>query len=117
MRRRSVLLVFPILAAAILSGCGVTPATVLSGSNGESVATVQIDSSPTPAWIYVNHRYVGTTPLEHDFAYASATEGIDIVAEPIYLAQVRQHRRINPGPLPFRVHFFMNNRSGDSGDD
>jgi hypothetical protein len=116
-RRRSVLLVFPILAAAILSGCGVTPATVFSGSNGESVATVQIDSSPTPAWIYVNHQYVGTTPLEHDFAYASATEGIDIVAEPIYLAQARQHRRLDPGPLPFRVHFFMNNRSRDSGDD
>jgi hypothetical protein len=109
--------VIAILAAAISSGCGVTPSTVVSGSNGESVATVQIDSSPTPAWIYVNDQYVGTTPLEHDFAYASATEGIDIVAEPIYLAQIRQHRRIHPGPLPFRVHFFMNNRSGDSGND
>lgn len=117
MKTCNVLLILPLLTAALSSGCGVTPATVAPGSNGESVATVRIDSSPTAAWIYVNDQYVGTTPLEHDFAYASTTEGIDIVAEPIYLAQVRQHRRIHPGPLPFRVHFFMNNRTGDSGND
>ena len=117
MTSRGGLVFSTLLVAGVLTGCGVAPTEVASGLDGESVARVRVDSSPTPAWIYVNDRYVGTTPLEHDFSYSSATEAIDIVAEPIYLAQLRQHKRIHPGPLPFRVHFFMNNRPGDAEDD
>lgn len=106
-----------ILAAGLLAGCWSSPATVAPGVDGESVAPVQIDSSPTSAWIYVDRKYVGTTPLEHHLAYSSTTESIEIVAEPIFPAQVRQRKRIQVRPLPYRVHFFMNNRTGDTGND
>lgn len=80
---------------------------------GRSVAIVQIDSSPTPAWIYVENRFIGTTPLEHRFRYDSGRRSIEVVAEPLpdHAAQIRQRRRFSLPPLPTRVHFFMNNPS------
>lgn len=106
-----------ILWTGLLAGCWSSPATVAPGVNGESVARVHIDSSPTSAWIYVDRKYVGTTPLEHHLAFSSTTESIDIVAEPFFPAQIRQRKRIQVRPLPYRVHFFMNNRTGDTNND
>jgi hypothetical protein len=117
MSRRIHALAAVILGASPLAGCWSTPATVAPGAEGESTASVQIDSSPTSAWIYVDSKYVGTTPLEHYFAYSSTTENIEIVAEPIFPTQTRQRRRIQVRPLPHRLHFFMNNRTGDTSND
>ena len=80
-------------------------------AKGRSVAAVQIDSSPTPAWIYVENRFIGSTPLVHEFHYDSSLREIEVIAEPLpgNSAQIRQRRSFPLPPLPTRVHFFMNN--------
>jgi hypothetical protein len=78
---------------------------------GRSTAAVQIDSSPSSAWIYVNKRFIGSTPLEHEFHYDSNLREIEVVAQPKpeHAAQLRQRRSFPLPPLPTRIHFFMNN--------
>lgn len=80
-------------------------------ATGRSVAAVEIDSSPTPAWIYVENRFVGSTPLVHEFHYDSGVREMEVIAEPLpgNSAQIRQRRSFPLPPLPTRVHFFMNN--------
>jgi hypothetical protein len=102
----------------MVAGCGGPRAVVPQpGPHGESVAMVHIESSPTPAWIYVNRRYAGTTPLELPMALDSRNEAVEVVAEPMNPAQARQRRVLSVPPLPYRLHFFMTNRSERSGHD
>jgi hypothetical protein len=104
--------------ATAVTGCGGPSAVVPEpGPDGESVAMVQIESSPTPAWIYVDRKYAGTTPLALPMAFDSRSEAIEVVAEPMYPAQARQRRVLSVPPLPYRLHFFMTNRSERSGND
>ena len=80
---------------------------------GQNVVKVKIDSSPTPAWIYIEDRFIGTTPLRYPVRYDSQRRSLEVVAEPLpdNTAQVRQRRSFSLPPLPNRVHFFMNNPS------
>lgn len=97
------------------SGCSqinkLDPVVPHGDATGRSIAAVQIDSAPTPAWIYVDDVFVGTTPMEHQFNFDHTDRSIDIVAEPLPYnnAQIRQRRSFSLPPLPTRVHFNMNN--------
>ena len=103
------------LVAACCGACShvskLQQAVPTADAQGRSVAAVEIDSSPTPAWIYVDKRFVGSTPLVHEFHYDSGRREIEVVAEPLpgNSAQLRQRRSFPLPPLPTRVHFFMNN--------
>jgi hypothetical protein len=76
---------------------------------GATNTLVEIDSSPTPARIYVDGTYVGRTPLERYLWFSSTTSAVTVVAKPLYPGQARQERRLSVPPLPTRLTFFMNN--------
>lgn len=76
---------------------------------GATSTLVEIDSSPTPARIYVDGTYVGRTPFERYLWFSSTTSAVTVVAEPLYPGQARQERLLNVPPLPTRLTFFMNN--------
>ena len=127
-----------ILAAGVLAGCA-TPKLDCSGrwtecreglatcdpipeicaglTPGASYALVFIDTSPTPAAIHVDGRYIGETPLRHPLEYTSQTRYINVVARPIYPNQARQERRLRVPPLPDSIKFFMSNPPQDSQDE
>ena len=103
------------LLALAASGCSSNRLDALSpfpGPDGISIAPVKIDSSPTTAWIYIDGKYVGNTPLVYGLAYDSNTHYIEVIAEPLpdHPVQQRQTKHIRVPPLPIRVHFFLNNR-------
>jgi len=105
---------FALLSLAA-SGCSSNRLDALSpfpGPGGISIAPVEIDSSPSSAWIYINGKYVGNTPLVYGLAYDSNTNYIEVIAEPLpdHPVQQRQTKQIRVPPLPTRVHFFLNNR-------
>jgi len=105
------------LLAALSTAC--SPVTnlhekkVKTDHTGQNVVKVKIDSSPTPAWIYIEDRFIGTTPLRYPVRFDGGRRSLEVVAEPLpdNTAQVRQRRRFSLPPLPVRVHFFMNNPS------
>ena len=76
---------------------------------GATNALVEIDSSPTPAEIFVDGTYVGRTPLKRYLWFSSTTHAITVVAEPLHPGQARQEQSLNVPPLPRRLTFFMNN--------
>jgi hypothetical protein len=103
-----------LLTATLAAGCAGDRLQALSpfaGPDGITIAPVEIDSAPTAAWIYVNGKYVGNTPLVYGLAYDSGTRYIEVVAEPLpsHPVQVRQRQHITVPPLPTRIQFFMNN--------
>jgi len=103
-----------IIPALLTSGCASNQLEALSpfaGPDGISIAPVEIDSSPTTAWVYVDGHYVGNTPLVYGLTYDSSMETIEVTAEPLpaHRAQVRQTKHIRVPPLPRRIHFFLNN--------
>jgi len=77
--------------------------------DGSTSAVVQISSSPTEAWIFIDGNYIGVTPIETRLTYAAGTRFIEVVAAPGYSAQVRQVKRIALPPLPHVLFFDMNN--------
>jgi hypothetical protein len=96
--------------------CGSTfaPCTVLIDPcrdipPGATNSLVEIDSSPTPAEIFVDGTYVGRTPLKRYLWFSSTTRSVTVVAEPLYPGQARQEQSLNVHPLPRRLTFFMNN--------
>ena len=99
------------LAAGGCAGDRLHALSPFAGPNGITIAPVEIDSSPTTAWIYVDGEYVGNTPLVYGLAYASDTRHIEVSALPLpdHAAQTRQAKIIPVPPLPTRLHFFMNN--------
>lgn len=121
----------PVLAAALLAGCTTTPKIDCAETSadctgisddcrpsppecmyvaaGASFKWVDIDSSPTPAAIYVNGKYVGETPLRYPLVFTSLTRYVVVVAEPLYSTQTRQEQHLSVPPLPGRIQFFMNN--------
>jgi hypothetical protein len=84
---------------------------------GTSNELVEIDSSPTPAAIYVDGRYVGKTPLKRYLWFSSTTRAVTVVAEPLYPGQARQEQPLQVPPLPKRLTFFMNNPAKTKGDE
>jgi hypothetical protein len=76
---------------------------------GASNTLVEIDSSPTPAAIYVNGDYVGQTPLRRYLWFSSTVRTVTVVAKPLYPGQGRQEQRLRVPHLPRRLTFFMNN--------
>jgi len=78
---------------------------------GRGVVSMEIDASPSPAWVYIQQRFIGTTPLVYQFHYDSTLKEVEIVAEPLpcHTAQLRQKLTLPLPPVPARVHFFMNN--------
>ncbi|WP_295383895.1 PEGA domain-containing protein [uncultured Thiodictyon sp.] len=76
---------------------------------GASNDLVAIDSSPTPADIYVDGDYVGKTPLKRYLWFSSNTRAVTVVAQPLYPGQARQEQHLQVPPLPKRLTFFMNN--------
>lgn len=99
-------------ALLLLSACATRwsdPAEVHAGEDGTTAAVVQIESSPTEAWIFVDGVYIGTTPLEHELSFSSRVRYLEVAAVPIYDGQARQVKRIQVPPLPKRLHFNMNN--------
>ena len=110
-----------ILLAVACSGCAGDRLQALSpfgGPGGISIAPVEIDSSPTTAWVYIDGRYVGNTPLVYGLAYDSDTRYIEVIAEPLpnHPVQLRQTKHIRVPPLPTRLHFFMNNHDNPEDD-
>jgi len=102
------------LLALAASGCASDKLQSLSpftGPGGISIAPVEIDSSPGTAWIYIDGKYVGNTPLVYGLAYDSNTNYIEVIAEPLpnHPVQQRQTKHIRVPPLPTRIHFFLNN--------
>lgn len=95
----------PLLAA--LAGCASSPP---EAPGGATLREVQIDSSPTPAWIFVDGTFVGRTPVEPEIAFTHATRFIEVVAVPLYDSQTRQALRIVPPSLPRNMHFFLDNQ-------
>jgi hypothetical protein len=111
MKHRYTLIALLVLTA---SGCSSNRLEALSpfaGPGGISIAPVSIDSSPTTAWIYIDGKYVGNTPLVYGLAYDSNTNYIEVVAEPLpeHPGQQRQTRHVRVPPLPTTMHFFLNN--------
>lgn len=92
---------------ACLSAC--TPAAV-QPSPGSSVGTVSIDASPDAAWIFVDGRFVGRTPVAPAIPFTHATRYVEVVAVPMHASQARQALRIVPPSLPRRLQFFMDNQ-------
>ena len=76
---------------------------------GASNTLVEIESSPTPAAIYVNGDYIGRTPLKHYLWFSSTIRTVIVVAKPLYPGQGRQEQRLRVPHLPRRLTFFMNN--------
>ena len=99
---------------AMFGDCVPSPPECLNVAPGASFTWVDIDSSPTPAAIYVDGRYIGRTPLQYPLAFTSRTRYVVVVAEPLYSTQTRQEQRLAVPPVPDRIQFFMNNaeRSG-----
>jgi hypothetical protein len=95
----------PVVAS--LAACG---AVAVQPSPGESVAAVRIDAAPDPAWIFVDGRFVGGTPLKSTIVFTHATRFVEIVAVPLHERQTRQVLRVVPPALPRRVQFFMDNQ-------
>jgi hypothetical protein len=68
-----------VLLALLTSGCASDRLESLSpfaGPEGISIAPVEIDSSPSSAWVYVDGKYIGNTPLVYGLAYDSNTNYI-----------------------------------------
>jgi hypothetical protein len=111
MSTRCIPIVLLLLAASGCAGNRLQALSPFAGPDGITIAPVEIDSSPTTAWIYVNGDYIGNTPLVYGLAYDSNTKYIEVVAEPLpsHPVQLRQTQHIPVPPLPTRIHFFMNN--------
>ena len=108
---RRLIIALPVLAATGCGGARLQALSPFAGPDGITIAPVEIDSAPTTAWIYVNGKYVGNTPLVYGLFYDSDTKHIEVVAEPLpsHTSQLRQTQRIQVPPLPTRIQFFMNN--------
>ena len=109
------------LLVLIASGCSNNRLEALSpftGPDGISIAPVEIDSSPSSAWIYIDGKYVGNTPLVYGLAYDSNTNYIEVIAEPLpdHPVQQRQVKHVRVPPLPTRIHFFLNNHEESDND-
>ena len=96
-----------VVAAAGLAGCTQSP--VRGGPDGATLAQVRIDSSPTPAWIFVDGTYVGQTPVTRDIAFTHETRFVEVVAVPKCAAQTRQVLRVTPPSMPENLTFFLDN--------
>ena len=95
------------LAAAGLAGCAKSP--VRAAQDGATLAPVRIDSSPTPAWIFVDGTYVGLTPVTPEIPFTHETRFVEVVAVPTYATQTRQVLRITPPAMPRNLTFFLDN--------
>ena len=82
-----------------------------AGVDGATAAIVEIGASPSPAWIFVDGVYVGTTPLTYEMSFNSDTAYLSVAAVPVNSSQARQVKRIQVPPLPKRLHYFLNNAS------
>jgi hypothetical protein len=101
----------------MLGDCESVPKPCRDLPPGVSYGVVDIDTSPTPALIYVDGQPVGKAPLRHLLYFADETRFVIVVAEPMYPNQTRQERRIRVPPLPTRIQFFMNNPAADDSSD
>lgn len=99
--------------AGAFADCAPVPESCRNVPPGVSYGLVDIDTSPTPASIYVDGERVGVTPLRHPLYFNNQTRYVIVVAEPMYPNQTRQERRIRVPPLPNRIQFFMNNLAAD----
>jgi hypothetical protein len=112
------LIALPVLIASGCSNNRLEALSPFTGPGGISIAPVEIDSSPSSAWIYINGKYVGNTPLVYGLAYGSNTSYIEVIAEPLpdHPAQLRQTKLVQVPPLPARIHFFLNNHEASDND-
>ena len=95
-----------LLLGAGVAGCAQSP---LRGPEGATMAQVQIDAAPTPAWIFVDGAYVGQTPVTPEIPFTHETRFVEVVAVPMYASQTRQLLRITPPALPRNLTFFLDN--------
>ena len=112
------LIALPVLIASGCSNNRLEALSPFTGPGGISIAPVEIDSSPSSAWIYINGKYVGNTPLVYGLAYDSNTNYIEVIAEPLpdHPSQLRQTKLVRVPPLPTRIHFFLNNHEAPDND-
>jgi hypothetical protein len=102
-----------IAVASIVSaslGLGACSAPTREAPAGASLAEVRIEAQPTPAWIFVDGSYVGSTPIEPEIAWTHATRFVEVVAVPMHPSQTRQVLRLVPPALPAQVTFFLDNQ-------
>ena len=91
-------------------GCAGRTASCPQIETGPTRAPVRIVTSPTPAAIYLDGRFIGYSPLTYPVSFTSATDRISVVAVPLYPGQAQQEQVVVVPPLPERISFFMNNR-------
>ena len=107
----------PLAFAALLSACAskyAEPPEIRATEDGSTVAYVQIKSSPTEAWIFVDGEYKGITPLSQEISFWAATRHVEVVALPMYPAQARKVKRLQVPPLPHTLFFDMNTPPEDA---
>lgn len=90
--------------ALLLAGCASLP-----GQDGGRVTSVEIESTPAVAWIFVDGAYAGRTPLTHRIELRPDQRYVEIVAVPERDGFVRQVVRLSPPTLPSQVTFFLDN--------
>lgn len=118
MNYRNTLIALLLLTAGGCSNNRMEALAPFSGPDGISIAPVEIESSPSTAWIYIDGKYVGNTPLVYGLAYDSDTNYIEVIAEPLpdHPVQQRQVKHVRVPPLPTRIHFFLNNHEEPEND-
>ena len=95
-----------------VAGCAsdyAQPPEIRATADGSTAALVQINSSPTAAWIFVDGEYAGITPMEHELSFWAVPRYVEAVAVPMYSAQARQVKPLHVPPLPHTLFFNMNN--------
>jgi hypothetical protein len=110
----------PLVLLALLAACAskyAEPPEIRATPDGSTVAYVEIKSSPTEAWIFVDGEYTGITPLSQEISFWAATRHVEVVALPMYPAQARQVKRLQVPPLPHTLFFDMNTPPENAADE
>jgi hypothetical protein len=100
--------------SAFRTDCAPAGTRAPSVDDGNTRHWVRIDSSPTPAAIYLNEQFIGYSPLRHPIGFGSGDSQINLIAVPLFPGQAQQSQYISIPPLPKRVKFFMNNPAADT---
>ncbi|MDY6915694.1 MAG: OmpA family protein [Candidatus Cloacimonadota bacterium] len=89
----------------VISGCASTK-YVEDVPKGVHKKKILIKSEPTKAKIYINDKYLGTTPVKTELWYSHRTS-LNIKAEPLYPRQIPQNIFLKVPPIPDKMTIFM----------
>ncbi len=90
-----------VLLGMLLGGCAEHP-------EGTTYDTVRIITKPTPAYIYLNGKYVGESPIDVEVWFGNKIRRNKVSAIPFYPRQSVQTVLFDAPVLPDRITFYMN---------